>query len=392
MPGPCVFGVLALLVLPAGTPAASRHVYTEGKFGPAELRYVNGLPVLTVYGTPEEMGRQIGALTARPLKRLVGFPQEMLRSAGLGFTWQLAVAISKRLLPQFPDDYRREMEALAKEAGLDPELLLVGNTMPEVLKVGGCSALIVGPARSAVSGPLFGRNLDYPTLGFLQDYSLVTVYHPKGKRPFVSIGFPGMIGCLSGINDAGLAVATLEVYRSRDSAPGLDPHGVPYTLAYRRLLEECSSATEAEKLLRSVKRTTMNNLAVCDRNGGVVFEFTAKSFAVRGAEDGLCACTNHFRVPDLAPGKSGVRGRDKDCPRYAALVHQESDGNGPRRLGLQEVARRLDAANQGPATLQTMIFEPVALRLHLAIGPTPTSALPLKLLELGPLLGPSVGK
>jgi len=35
-----------------------------------------------------------------------------------------------------------------------------------------------------------------------------------------------------------------------------------------------------------------------------------------------------------------------------------------------------------------MVFEPAALKLHLAIGPAPASALPMKLLELKPLFTP----
>ena len=54
----------------------------------------------------------------------------------------------------------------------------------------------------------------------------------------------------------------------------------------------------------------------------------------------------------------------------------------------QSVELRLDAVNQGRLTLQTMIFEPAALKLHLAIGKCPASKLPLKELELGPLLKP----
>jgi len=37
-------------------------------------------------------------------------------------------------------------------------------------------------------------------------------------------------------------------------------------------------------------------------------------------------------------------------------------------------------------TLQTMIFEPATLKLHLAIGACPSSAEPLKTLDLAPLL------
>jgi hypothetical protein len=41
----------------------------------------------------------------------------------------------------------------------------------------------------------------------------------------------------------------------------------------------------------------------------------------------------------------------------------------------------------GPLTVQTMIFEPAELKLHLAIGSCPSSALPMKIVELKPLLG-----
>ena len=51
-----------------------------------------------------------------------------------------------------------------------------------------------------------------------------------------------------------------------------------------------------------------------------------------------------------------------------------------------EVRQYDSTLNQGWLTLQTMIFEPAELKLHLAIGACPTSALPMKTLELAPLL------
>jgi len=53
--------------------------------------------------------------------------------------------------------------------------------------------------------------------------------------------------------------------------------------------------------------------------------------------------------------------------------------------------------NLGGLTVQTMIFEPATLKLHLAIGSCPSSALPMKELDLKPLFtnssleGPSYG-
>jgi len=372
---------LPLLVLTSvflgAAPARSAEVspYADAKHGPGELKHIKGVPVLVLQGTPEEMGEQAGALTAKPLAKLLDFPKDLLRQRKVEALLPLLIATAKAMEPQFPPDHLKELDALVKEARVDRDLGLFGNTFPDISKAAGCSSLIVGKERSATGGPLFGRNLDYPTLGYFQHYSLVTVYRPKAKHAFASIGFAGMIGCVSGMNDAGLALAVHEVRKTKDGSTGLDLKGTPYTLAFRRVLEECTTVAEAEKLLRGMKRTTLLNLAVCDKDGGAVFELTPKSLVVRTPEADICTCTNHFCSQELGVGVQCTRLPKLDATRDAT-----------ERLGLAEVARKLDAVNQGSGTLQTMIFEPAVLKLHLAIGKCPSSALPLQALDLGPLL------
>jgi hypothetical protein len=362
-----------LLIGPAR--AADESRYSDGKQGAGELKHVNGIPVLILEGTPEEMGKQTAILTAKPLQALLNFPREMVKREGLQAAWPVLVLTARGMEPQFPPDHLKELDAMVKEAKVDRDLALFGNTFPDISKSVGCASIIVGRERSDTGGPLFGRNLDYPTLGYLDQYSLVTVHRPKGKHAFASIGFPGMIGCLSGINDAGLALAVHEVRKTKDGSPGLDPKGIPYTLAFRRLLEECATVKEAEDLLRGMKRTTMLNLAVCDKDGGAIFEITTKNVVVRKPEADICTCTNHFCSKELGAGVS--------CWRLPKLDEARQEKG---KLGLAEVAKKLDAVNQGGATLQTMVFEPATLKLHLAIGKCPSSALPLKEIDLAPLL------
>ncbi len=369
--------LVACLVPLAPLRAADASRYSDGKYGKGELKHVNGVPVLLLEGTPEEIGEQAAALTERPLQRMMGFPRDLVRRERLDVLWPVFFAMGKSLEPGFPPDHLRELEALAKKGGVSRDLAIFGNAFPDVSKAAGCSSLIVGRARSATGGPLFGRNLDYPTLGFLQDYSLVTVYRPKGKKAFASVNFPGMVGCLSGINEDGLALAVHEVRRTRDESTRFDPQGTPYTLCFRRILEECANIAEAEKLLRSVRRTTMLNLGVCDKDGGAVFEFTTKSVVVRKPEEDINTCTNHFCSRELGVGQKCYRLDRLDASRASR-----------EKFGLKDVARHLHAANQGSATLQTMVFEPAALKLHLAVGACPSSALPLKEIDLAPLLRP----
>jgi hypothetical protein len=360
--------------------AAEPSNFKEGSYGRAQLKYVNGLPVMILEGTPEEIGEQQGALIGEPMEHLVSLAKPFLKVLGYNKGLKRLAAVGNSMVPQFPADYRVELEALVKKAAIDRDMIVVGNTFSDITKSGGCSTLIVEAERSMTGQPLFGRNLDYPTLNILHRYSLVVVVRPKDKHAFVSVGFPGLIGVLSGMNDAGLAVATLEVYSSKDKSPIFNHKGVPYALCYRRILEECTTVDEAVKLLRALPRTTMNNLALCDKKGGAVIEFTPDTLVVRRPEKGLCPCTNHFRTERLSTGIQ--------CRRYDALVKSQNLA----KIDHTALAKLLDAANQGPATLQTMIFEPATLKLHLAIGECPSSALPLKELELAPFFDRGNGR
>jgi hypothetical protein len=58
------------------------------------------------------------------------------------------------------------------------------------------------------------------------------------------------------------------------------------------------------------------------------------------------------------------------------------------KFTMSDVHEQLHAVNQGDYTVQTLIFEPASLRLHLAFGSTPSSALALRAVDLGPLLKP----
>jgi hypothetical protein len=101
--------------------------------------------------------------------------------------------------------------------------------------------------------------------------------------------------------------------------------------------------------------------------------------AARHGGDGILACTNHFRSDELAMFKF--------CSRYPKLVQcRKAD-----RLDVADVAKKMNEVSVNFAnlrTVQTMVFEPATLKLHLAIGSCPSSALPMKLLELKSLLKP----
>ncbi|QEG33080.1 C45 family autoproteolytic acyltransferase/hydolase [Bythopirellula goksoeyrii] len=350
-------------------------VYQPTRFGQGELRIVDSIPVVILQGTPAEIGQQHSGILAKPGAELFGFPRRMLAECGYEFLWPFAVSAGKTLMKNSPADYLQEIGGATNQAELDDDILAVANTLLELRRVG-CSSLIVEPERSATGGPLFGRNFDFPAFGLLDRYGVVMVIRPTDKHAFAAVGFPGLMGVLSGMNDAGLCVATLDVEDAADGSVRFEPTGVPMMLVFRQILEECTTIAEAEALLSRTQATTRANLAVCDRNSGAVFEITPKQTLRRDSANALLPCTNHFCMPGLAT--------DRECWRYDVLNRAQDNVT----LGVSDIQSYLHQANQGELTLQTMVFEPRELVLHLSLGTPPSSGHQLHRLELKDLLSP----
>lgn len=373
---------LSLLALLCSCPAASLAQegdvfrYPEGRTNGARLEYVDDTPVMFLSGSPEDLGRQQAELVGRVIGPLAQMPKKAAEELGAARQWPLLVFAANALMRQAPPDHVRELNALVRLGGLDHGALTVGNGLIELRRMGGCASFVVMPEKSRSGKLLFGRNFDFPDFGVLDKYHCVMVVRPTGKHAFVSVGYPGLVGVVTGINDAGLAVATLDVYRSADGSPMFNPQGCPLALTFRRILEECTSIAEAQKLLEQTPRTTWMNLVVCSPRGARIFELTPENVGVRSAEEGILSCTNHFRVEGMCT--------DKRCWRYSRLTKLRES---IQSFDVAAVHRAMHEVNQGRFTLQTMVIEPADMKLHIVMGGTaPVSARPLKTLDLKPWL------
>jgi isopenicillin-N N-acyltransferase like protein len=370
--------LLVLVTATVAARAAEKRFFPEARFEKGQLKYIDHLPVLIVAGTPQEMGRQEAALVGDVTKTLAGYPRQLMTLSGGDKHWDKCVAMAETLVSHAIPAHRDELRSFAAKAGVGNDLLDVANTIMDLHRGGfGCSSLMIEPAKSRSGGVLFGRNLDFYSLGILNRYGLVAIYRPGGKHAFASVGFPGLVGCLSGMNDAGLAMAVHEVRLTADGAPLLNSKAMPYTLCFRRILEECTTIQQAERLLRASERSTILSLAICDRTGSGVLEITPKTVVLRRGSDGMCVNTNHFRSDALCVLKI--------CPRYAQL----SKAAAMEKLGVSEVFKKLDEVNQDARTVQSMVFEPGPLVLHVAMGSIPATKGPLRTLELKPLFRPA---
>ena len=360
--------LLLALAAPPGFPDAAHAGGT--------LRHVQGVPVVTVAGTPEQMGEQFGVLAVKNAPGLDRLFDNFLRDAGIR-SKPFAFLLAARLTG-VPDPYRVEIDAAAKAAGRDPQLGRFANTVYDLSTGMGCSTLVVEPARSRTGGPLFGRNFDWlPTAGIM-DHTLLAVFKPAGKRAFAAVTVTPIVGCISGMNDAGLALTLNEIHLDQSKTPSKFAwDGVPTMLLFRRVLEECGTVDEAAALLRASKRTTTACMSVCDVSGGAVFEITPTAVEVRRAVADVTLCTNHLRADPLAKGEP--------CWRYDLLSGTQKHR---LKLGVEDVRGNLHRVSQGRHTLQSMVFEPQARRLHLQLGDLKVSATEFdpKVFDVGELL------
>jgi len=350
--------------------------FPEAKHKAGELKYVGPVPVLTVRGTPAEMGEQFGELAITNSPDLDALHKQFLKDAKQDKRWPLLSALSTKMKDNFPKHVVEELEAAAKQSTRQEALLLFANTVADLTSGLGCSTVIVEKDRSATGKPLFGRNFDWlPTKG-ITEHTLVVVYKGAKKRAFAAITVSPIQGVISGMNDAGLCVTMNEIrIREAKTKPDFNWKGTPIMLAFRQVLEECGTVAEAEKFLRATERTSTCCMTICDKTGGAVFELTPKGVEVRSAVNGVCCCTNHFRTDALCVN-------DK-CVRYEKLAPLQAK-DAPK-LDVAGVFGELKKVHQGKATLQSMVFEPADRVLHLAYGTGPATDLKPTKLDLGAL-------
>jgi hypothetical protein len=313
-------------------------------------------PIVELGGNPRQIGTTHGQRLGDVIRMLhEQYLLPMVRGELTGFEARFqAAAFQTYMLPE----HRAELDALGQAAGINPLDAALGQCFLDLMPMSACSTIALPASASADGVARLGRNLDFPSLQIADRHSVLFIYHPNGRYQFAAIGWPGMIGVLSGMNETGLCLACMEVPRGARPAVAM-----PYTLLYRAILEQCKDVDEAIDLLRRTPRQTANNLMLMDASGNrVVAEIRPEGVLVRRGRPGAALLsTNH------------QRGQDTDTPgfcwRYDALHAIAGAQFGHIDLAaLQTILAGVVQGDDGDMTLQSMVFEPANRLLYLATG------------------------
>jgi predicted choloylglycine hydrolase len=310
--------------------------------------------IVEMRGSGEEMGQAHAQQLASPIREL--FENYLGQYFANEFQKNLALTAASAYGPHIAPEHLAEIKGLSRGTGMDEREVLLGQCFLDLTSPIACSTITLPASASPDGVARFGRNLDFPSYGVADSRSVVLVFHPAGRYAFVSIAWPGMIGVLSGMNEHGLTLANMEVYRGRRL-----PMAMPYVLLYRTVLEQCRTVDEAIELLKNTPRQTANNLMLMDADGNrAVAEITPEDVTIRRAPDhAALISTNHQRGSD----DLDTAGR---CPRFDVLHDGSAEHFG--KIDRDRLEGMLAEVSQGRMTLQSMVFEPATRTLYLATG------------------------
>ncbi len=310
------------------------------------------IKIVEVRGDGAAMGKAHGEALQKEIKALSQYLNAFFKSDK---ERKQALLASFLFRNQLSPEHQAEILGLAQASGIDSGQVMLGNCFLDLSPMAACSTITLS-AKAAPDGiARFGRNLDFPGFGIADKATVVLVFHPKDRYQFAAVTWPGLIGVLSGMNEHGLSLASMEV----DRPMGL-PRAMPYVLLYRTILERCKTVAEAVDFLQTTPRQTANNLMLMDAAGErAVVEITPEKIVVRRApEDRALISTNHHRGIDL--DKHGL------CDRYDYLHDEAIKEFG--RIEPANIEAMLGKVAQGDDTLQSMVFEPSTRVIYLATG------------------------
>ncbi len=236
--------------------------------------------VIELGGAPEEIGRQHATACGDAIGVMVAeYIGDQIAGGKLKPGAQSQV---DRMKTAVPDWYLAELNACASTADIDPDVLLYAQCEGDLRSLPGCTTLA-----AVRNGEMqIGRNFDYAGLESARDCVRVFIVRPttEGHHAFVSVGWTGILGGWTFLNEKGLFVANnLGGFEKKN------PEGIPTLMLLRILAETCAGVDEAVARLESLPRMRgqVVLLAQTQEPRAAVVRYDAERIQVEHADDGF---------------------------------------------------------------------------------------------------------
>ena len=308
--------------------------YYDGNF----LRHSeSGLWELFVKGDAFQRGEAIGKLSSDLLhyqeKVFVDQIREIVPSDSyLKFLRFFIVLFNRHLGENVLEEYRNEIYGISLSCtheydfiGTPYERQLnyhsahdLGHAMQDYMLVG-CSSFATWGTQSADSSLLIGRNFDFYVGDAFAENKQVAFYTPDQGYKFASVGWPGMIGVLSGMNETGL---TVTINAAKSAVP--TGSATPISILTREILQYASTIDEAFAIAQKRKTFVSESILIGSAKDGkaaIIEKSPEKTVLFKGKEADRLICTNHYQSEEFSKDERNMENiRTSDSPyRFARL-------------------------------------------------------------------------
>ncbi|HIC91171.1 MAG TPA: hypothetical protein EYP21_03730 [Syntrophaceae bacterium] len=335
-----------------------------------------GLTVLILKGNPSELGQQHGASLKGEIHLIHSKFSKYLSGLKRGvrgkILYWILFFLARRMSRYIPEVLKAEMIAVAKEAKVPYRFILLLNVLDDLLNTLACSSFAVTGKKAKGGLTICGRNLDYAIFtDIMPCLNTVFVYEPKQGYSFISVAWPGYVGCVTGMNSKGLALSghasnTFDKTRK----------GIATGILYRQALQYATSLKDIEETIASGPRTIGNNVLVASHDECFILELSANRWQSRPTEGGIITVTNHYQTSHMLSVQAPFIRKPPGSPLphncftkdHSAFRDQQlRDLCKKSPLGVDEVIEAL--RNEGianPGTVQSVVFLPAQKTLWVA--------------------------
>ncbi len=367
-----------------------RNTLLKNKYGVWEL-YVEGNAL--------ERGLVNGSLTRELIhKQEIAFMDklESLVPAGgyQNFLQKMISWFNRKMYLHVPQEYKQEIYGVSRYALDDYNnfapayvrmLYLhgahdIGHALQDLMLVG-CTSFAAWDSKTEDGNLLIGRNFDFYAGDAFSEEKIVAFVNPDKGHKFMMYTWGGMIGVVSGMNEAGI---TVTINAGKSKIPLIAK--TPISLVAREILQYATNTTEAIAIAKKREVFVSESIMVgsASENKAILIEVSPKNFGVfEVSNSNELICSNHFQSEEYANDSRNAEAileshslyryeRMKELletnnllnPKKAAEILRNKDGLNGVELGLgNEKAINQLLAHHG------IIFKPMEHKVWVSANP-----------------------
>ncbi|CAF1459718.1 unnamed protein product [Rotaria sordida] len=245
--------------------------------------------------------------------------KQLIADEGLAFALDMQNLLAQAYTD--PEIYH-ELRGIADATKIDYDLLLRLHMFGELTR-GHCSLYGVWGKATLNGKTLQMRTFDWDIDAGLQDYPVITIYHPRSPtlgHTFTNIAWAGYIGVLTGMSSTMMGIGSIGILFPDDTFGDESVVGLPFIFLQRYLMQYSETLDDALSYITNIRRTCHLILGISDGKLGTGRIIQYSHSLVRFFDD-----INLQPLTDWHPRLDNVvyEGMDWLCPAFQSKLYEQ---------------------------------------------------------------------